>query len=136
MSNNNWNYTAAEQRAICNAFDAVSNAVDTMGLGSPQRLLDAVKSERRERSCMTAAKWLIVEGFCLGLIEDPRVSEIAGHSAGIVTATVLGAGCRQRGAPESIQAQIVATATAARDWHDARMARGIAAARADLSKTA
>jgi len=136
MNANNWNYTAAEKRAICNAFDAVSNAVDTMGWGSPQRLLDAVKSERRERSCMTAAKWLIVEGFFLGLIEDPRVSEIAGHSAGIVTATVLGAGCRHRVAPESIQAQIVETVTAAKAAHDSRMARGIAAAMGDLAKTA
>jgi hypothetical protein len=136
MTDNNWNYTAAEKRAICNAFDAVSNAVDTMGWGSPQRLLDAVKCERRERSCMTAAKWLIVEGFCLGLIEDPRASEIAGHSAGIVTATVLGAGCRHRGAPESIQAQIVETTRAAKAAHDSRMARGIAAARGDLVKTA
>ncbi len=136
MSDNNWNYTAAEKRAICDAFDAVSHAVDTMGWGSPQRLLDAVRIERRERSCLTAAKWLVVEGFCLGLVEDPRVSEIAGSSAGIVTATVLGAGCRQRGAPESIQARIVETTKAAKAAHDSRMARGIAAARADLAKTA
>lgn len=134
MSDSNWSYTAAEKKAIGTAFAFITGMVDGLGRGNPRRLQEALRYERRERSCMATAKALIVEGFANGLENDPRASEIACISEGIATATIMGAGCRRYGAVSVGHLRVYSEP--AKAAHEARMARGIAAARAGLTKTA
>lgn len=139
----NWNYTAAERREITDAFDAVAYAMDCAGHREPHRLREALKVERRERSCVTAAKALIVRGFAEGMRDDPRASTIAGYSEGIAAAVMLGADYGRR---ESIgrgdtlaradREKMAARLAAASVAHDAYIARGLAAARASCAAAA
>lgn len=132
MTNDNWNYTAAERRAIEAAFSAVAHAAEYLGGGESRRLQEALKYERRERSCITTARWLLVEGFANGLTNNPPASDLAIISEGIATATIIGAYSGLRGAPVSVVEKLPALAAAAKAAHEKRMARGLAAARASI----
>lgn len=90
-TNTNWKYTAAEKRAIHDAYDAIAYAMDAAGHREPIRLREATNRERRCRSCMTAAKAMLVIGFAEGMRENPPASTLASYSEGIATAVILGA---------------------------------------------
>lgn len=89
--NTNWKYTAAEKRAIHDAYDEIAYTMDATGHREPHRLREALKMERRCRSCITAAKALLVNGFAEGMRENPTASTLAGFSEGIAVAVILGA---------------------------------------------
>ena len=122
-----WKYTAAEKRAVDAAYSAVQRSVDIVGWGSPARLIDATRYERKERSCMTVAKWLVVEGYVRGLVYNPPASELASISAGIATAVILGAGARGLTGAASVHAEahILETFKVGCAAHEAYMRRGI-----------
>jgi hypothetical protein len=122
-----WKYTAAEKRAIDAAYTAVQASVEIVGWGSPARLIDATRYERKERSCMTVAKWLVVEGFVRGVVHNPPASDLASISAGIATAVILGAGTRGLTGAASVHAEahILEAFKAGCAAHEAYMRRGI-----------
>lgn len=131
MPRDNWSYTAAERRTIDRAYNAVSYIVDHMGHGEPSALRDALRHERRERSCATVAKALIVAGFTDGRKRNPRATEIAYLSAGIVRATILGAASRRlerRGTLADTIRALPTLAAAAAAANDTRRERGLARA--------
>lgn len=141
MSNSNWQYTAAEKRAIGAAWDEITYTMDAAGHGEPRRLREALKVERRERSCLTVAKALIVRGFAEGMESDPPASTLAGYSEGIAVGVMLGADYGRRrsgsvgrhdptGPDRDRLPRLIAEAKAA---HDAYMDRGLTAARASLT---
>lgn len=132
MPANNWTYTAAERRTIDKAYAAICYAVDHAGHGCPSALRDALRHERRERSSVTVAKALLIRGFMDGRTNNPTAADLAYHSAGIVTATILGA--RSRGAehPADTLAELDTLAAAAAAAHESYMARGLAAARESI----
>jgi hypothetical protein len=135
----NWNYTAAERRTIGAAWDAVAYLMDASGHREPHRLREALKVERRERSCVTAAKALIVRGFEEGMRDDPPASTLAGYSEGIAAGVMLGADYQRRtlrfghdSVAGSVAETLPAVLSAATAAHDAYMARGLSAASASL----
>ena len=128
-----WNYTAAEKRAIGAAWDEITYTMDATGHREPRRLREALKVERWGRSCLTMAKVLIIRGFAEGMESDPPASTLAGYSEGIATGVMLGAdyGRRRSGAvgrhdPTGTDRdrlpKLIADAKAA---HDAYMKRGL-----------
>ena len=133
----NWNYTAAERREIGAAWDAVAYLMDSSGHREPHRLREALKVERRERSCVTAARALIVRGFAEGMADDPPASTLAGYSDGIAAGVMLGADYQRRAlrfghdsVAGSVAGKLPALLAAAAAAHDAYIARGLEAARA------
>lgn len=126
---NAWKYTAAERRAIDNAFSAVSYLADHMGHAQPAMLRDAFKHERRERSCATVAKALLVSGFMRGRKHNPRAADLAWLSVGIMHATILGADSKRIDRPADTLASLPELAAAAAAAHDAYMQRGLEANR-------
>lgn len=128
---NAWNYTAAERRTIDRAYSAVCYVVDHMGHGEPSALRDALRHERRGRSCVTVAKALIVAAFVDGRKRNPRATDIAYLSPGIMRAAILGAASRRlerRGTLADTLRRLPALAAAAAAAHDDRQGRGIARA--------
>ncbi len=131
----NWNYTAAERREIGVAWDAVAYLMDASGHSEPHRLREALKVERRERSCVTAAKALIVRGFAEGMADDPPASTLAGYSEGVAAGVMLGADYQRRAlrfssdsVAKSVAGSLPALLAAASAAHDAYMTRGLASA--------
>ena len=90
----NFKYTAAERRAIDDAYSAVSNIVDYDN-GGAHRLRAALREERRERSSVTVARALLVAGFANGRKRNPRATELAYMADGIAAAAMLGAKSRR-----------------------------------------
>lgn len=132
MARDAWNYTAAERRTIDAAYSAVAYIVDHMGHGEPWALRDALRHERRERSGVTVAKALLVSAFADGRRRNPRATELAGLSAGIMRAAILGASSRrldklERGGSigETLR-ELPKLAAAAAAAHDDRQHRGMA----------
>ena len=132
MSDQNWKYTAAERRAIDAAWVEVEAAAESMGHREPHRLRAALRIERRERSCVTAARALLVRGWIEGMRDDPPASTVAGYSDGIAAAVLMGADYGRGTVPPAGYPALAAAADAASVAHDAYMARGLAAARASL----
>jgi hypothetical protein len=133
----NWNYTAAERREIGAAWDAVAYLMDASGHSEPHRLREALRVERRERSCVTVARALIVRGFADGMESDPPASTLAGYSEGIAAGVMLGAVYQRRAlrfrsdsVAGSVAEKLPALLAAATAAHDAYIARGLEAARA------
>lgn len=133
----NWKYTAAEKRAIVAAFDEIAYMLDAWNHSAPHRFREALKIERRERSCITTAKALLVNGFAEGMKSDPPASTLAGYSEGIAVAVMIGAdyGRRRRGGvvglydPTPVDRQrLPELLTAAKAAHDAHMKRGLSMA--------
>ena len=136
---NAWTYTAAERRTIDNAYAAICYVADHMGHSQPAALRDALKYERRERSSVTVAKALLVAGFANGRKHNPRASELACISHGIMTATIVGADSRRFEADRigcdvlrSLPKHIAAAAAA----HDAYIHRGLATNRVSREQPA
>jgi hypothetical protein len=134
---NAWKYTAAERRTIDGAYAAVCYVADHMGHNQPHALREALKYERRERSCTTVAKALLVAGFANGRKHNPRASELATVSNGIMVATIVGADSR-RFDVDRIQSlanldEIVKAAAAA---HDSYMDRNVKAALEEIKTAA
>jgi hypothetical protein len=124
-----WNYTAAERRTIDRAYSAVSYIVDHTGDG--YTLAEALRHERRERSCVTVAKALIVAGFADGRKRNPRAAELAHISAGIMRAAILGAKSRRlekRGTLAGTLRELPKLAAAAAAANDTRRERGLSRA--------
>jgi hypothetical protein len=90
----NFKYTAAERRAIDDAYSAVSYIVDHDN-GGAYRLRAALREERSGRSSVTVAKALLVAGFANGRKRNPRATELAFMADGIATATLRGAKSRR-----------------------------------------
>jgi hypothetical protein len=137
----NWNYTAAERRTIGAAWDAVAYLMDSSGHREPHRLREALKVERRERSCVTAARALIVRGFAEGMADDPPASTLAGYSEGIAAGVMLGADYQRRAlrfgsdsVAGSLAAKLPALLAAASAAHDAYIGRGLESARASMER--
>ena len=125
----NWKYTAAERRTIDRAYNAVAYIVDHTGDGYTLR--DCLRHERRERSCATVAKALVVAGFADGRKRNPRATEIAYLSAGIMRAAILGAASRRlerRGTLADTLRELPKLAAAAAAANDTRRERGLARA--------
>ena len=134
-----WNYTAAERRTIVAAWDAVAYLMDASGHREPHRLREALKVEKRERSCATAAKALIVRGFAEGMADDPPASTLAGYSEGIAAGVMLGADYQRRGlrfssdsAAGSLTAKLPSMLADASASHDAYVTRGLASTRESI----
>jgi hypothetical protein len=133
MSDSNWNYTAAEKKAIGAAWDEIAYLMDATGHSEPHRLRDALKTERRVRSCITAAKALIVNGFAEGMKSNPPASTLAGYSEGVSIGVILGADHRLRrsGAvgrhdpTPTDRERLPRLLDAAREAHDSYIARGL-----------
>ena len=135
----NWSYTAAERRTIGAAWDAVAYMMDASGHREPHRLREALRVEKRERSCITAAKALIVRGFAEGMADDPRASTIAGYSEGIAAGVMLGADYHRRrrafssdSVAGSLAAKLPSMLAAASAAHDQYIIRGLAASRESI----
>lgn len=135
----NWNYTAAERRTIGAAWDAVAYMMDASGHREPHRLREALKVEKRERSCVTAAKAMIVRGFAEGMADDPPASTLAGYSEGIAAGVMLGADYQRRAlrfssdsVAGSITEKLPSMLAAASAAHDAYISRGLAATRESI----
>lgn len=121
-----WLYNAAEKRAIDRAYNAVAYIADHTGDGYTLR--DALRHERRERSSATVAKALLIAGFFEGRKRNPRATELAYISAGIVRATLLGAKSRRlekRGTIGDTLREFPKLAAAAAVAHEGRQRRGI-----------
>lgn len=133
MSENNWNYTAAEKRAIGDAWDEVMHLMEATGHSEPHRLRAALKVERRCRSCITAAKALLVNGFAEGMESNPVASTLAGYSEGIAAAVILGAdhGLRRSGSvgrhdpTPADRERLPRLLAAAAEAHNSYIARGL-----------
>ena len=133
MSETNWNYTAAEKRAIGDAWDEVMHLMEATGHSEPHRLRAALKVERRCRSCITAAKALLVNGFAEGMESNPVASTLAGYSEGIAVAVILGAdhGLRRSGAvgrhdpTPSDRERLPRLLAAAAEAHNSYISRGL-----------
>lgn len=134
MTTTHWKYTAAEKRAIEAAFDEIAYMMDATGHSEPHRLREALKIERRERSSITAAKALLVNGFAEGIAKDPPASTLKSYSAGIATAVMLGAdyGRRRRVGVVGLydptppdRERMPTLLAAAKAAHDAYMGRGL-----------
>jgi hypothetical protein len=130
----NWKYSSTQKRAIDAAWDAVAYLMDSTGHREPHRLREALKVERRERSCVTAAKALIVRGFAEGMADDPPASTLAGYSEGIAAGVMLGADYQRRAlrfghdsVARSVAEKLPALLAAATAAHDAYIARGLEA---------
>lgn len=129
-----WKYTAAERRTIDAAYSLMTYIVDHMGHSQPSAIRDALRHERRERSSVTVAKALLVAGFVNGRKYNPRAADLAWLSAGIMTATIVGADSRRldRKQPCGTLAgdldRLPKMAAAAAAAHDAYIDRGRAAA--------
>lgn len=130
-----WQFTAKEKKAIGAAWDACYALASHRG--QERRLDEAARYERRERSCITVARWLVVEGFAKGLYANPRADEFAGSSQGVQVGVLVGAACR--GARPSDRPRggfveqfdgLVATARAA---HQAYIDRGLGRAARPMS---
>jgi hypothetical protein len=124
---NAWTYTAAERKTIDAAFSAVAYVVDHMGHNQPCTLRDALRHERRERKSTTVAKALLVAGFARGRKHNPRAADLAWLSAGIISATILGADSKRLERPADVLAGLAEKIKAAAAAHDCYMARGLAA---------
>ena len=135
----NWKYTAAERRTIDAAWYGVAYLMDASGHREPHRLREALKVEKRERSCVTAAKALIVRGFAEGMADDPPASTLAGYSEGIAAGVMLGADYQRRAlrfssdsAAGSLTAKLPSMLDAASAAHDAYTIRGLASTRESI----
>jgi hypothetical protein len=123
-----WIYTAKERKAIGEAYDVCRYMAEARG---KERVLDgAVRQERRGRSCITAAKWLVAESFAKGLCANPRASELAWMSEGCQVAALVGAACRVSDlARDQVMARLHgrmdALFAAARAAQNAHMDRGL-----------
>jgi len=133
---NAWKYTAAERRTIDAAYAAIEYLTDFMGHGASSGLRDAMRYERRQRSCITTAKALLVAGFARGRKSNPRAADLAHVSAGIITATIIGADSRRYDRPADVLAKLPRMMAAAAEAHSAYMTRGAAAARREIAAAA
>ena len=134
-----WNYTAAERRTIGAAWDAVAYLMDASGHREPHRLREALKVEKRERSCITAARAMIVRGFAEGMADDPPASTLAGYSEWIAAGVMLGADYQRRAlrfssdsAAGSLVEKLPSMLAAASASHDAYVTRGLASTRESI----
>jgi hypothetical protein len=122
-----WQFTAKEKKAIGAAWDACRWLAAYRNQGD--YLEGAVRYERKHRSCLAAARWLVVEGFAKGLCSNPRASAIAFSSQGVQIGTLVGAACRGERPSERFLGDVwdrfdglVATA---REAHHAYIDRGL-----------
>lgn len=136
-----YRYTAAERRAIDRAYSAAEYICDHLGGSAPYKLADGLRHERRERSSVTVARALMVAGFANGRRHDPRASAVACVSAGIATATIVGAASRRLKPRDFTRGQYIRTvlrtfpalAAAAAAAHDSYMRRGFDAIRGEMA---
>ena len=124
----NWTYTAAERRTIDQTYAAVAYVVDHMGHSQPAALRDALRHERRERSSVTVAKALLIQGFMSGREHNPTAADLACISPGIITATIIGADSRRFERPADVLASLDELAAAAKAAHESYMKRNLSAA--------
>lgn len=136
---NTWKYTAAERRTIDAAWYEVAYLMDASGHREQHRLREALKVEKKERSCITAARALIVRGFAEGMADDPPASTLAGYSEGIAAGAMLGADYQRRGlrffhdsTAVSTVAKLPSMLAAASAAHDAYITRGLASTRESI----
>ncbi|MCP5115376.1 MAG: hypothetical protein GY953_31495 [bacterium] len=91
-------YKRKERETINRAYDLLGYLASACDWTAPGMLKEALKIERRERSCITAAKALIVECAAEGMDPDggPCARDLYGYARGCMLAVVLGAGLRDR----------------------------------------
>jgi hypothetical protein len=128
-----WKYTAAERRTIEAAYSAIEYVADHMGHSQPHALREAIRHERRERRSVTTAKALLVAGFIRGRVDNPPAADLACHSAGIITATIIGADSRRFDRPADVLEKLAALATAAAQAQADYIDRNARAAREEIA---
>lgn len=122
---NAWKFTVAETKVINHAFYACQR-LEQDATAHTNRLEQAAKFERKERSSMTVARALVVQSFYLGLMNDPTASTLAGMSAGCRDAVIVGAECRKIDAHTVRNQYGIGTyAAAASEAHRAYIQRGL-----------
>lgn len=84
-------FTAKERDAINQAFDAIRDRLETTDWNMPVAWRNALKSERRECSNITAAKAMMVENFTDGIRKPEGAAELFRIRSGCREAHMIGA---------------------------------------------
>jgi len=124
-----WKFTKSEKKAIDDAASAARYLCDHR-TGMTSEFDDAVKYERKQRSCLTTARSLIVSSFLKGLQDNPSAKELAFMSRGCATAVLLGARFADDSEPADWLVKFPILAKAAAIAHTSYIDRGLGRAAA------
>lgn len=119
-----WRFTKDEKQAIDYAA-SIARYLCEHRTGMTSDFDEAVRYERKQRSCLTTARSLIVSSFLKGLQDNPSAKEIAFMSRGCAMAVLLGSRFADSAEPAEWLAKFPMLANAAAIAHASYIDRGL-----------
>lgn len=84
-------YTKREREIINAAWDNLLHYASCTDWTAEHMLKNALKSERRETTCITSAKGLLCKSFMEGFEQNPTAADLYGVRSGCRSAMIAGA---------------------------------------------